>query len=115
MRFEKLIKAVEAARPIILAAERHIWQNPESGYREWKTHAYLMEQYKALGLEPKTFDRIPASIAIQSAKDGQDRVFKPIPGFYVDFDTGRPGAVEALIFEPLGLITIFGAIIKPFI
>ncbi len=104
MSFDNLIKAVEAARPQILAAERHIWQNPEPGYREWKTHAYLMEQYEALGLKPKTFDRIPASIAIQSAKDGQDRVFKPIPGFYVDFDTGRPGPRLAIFGELDSLI-----------
>ena len=64
MSFDNLIKAVDAARPQILAAERHIWQNPEPGYREWKTHAYLKEQFEALGLAPKTFDRIPASIAI---------------------------------------------------
>ena len=91
MRFETVLRAVEAARPTILAAERHIWRNPEPGYREWKTHAYLKEQFEALGLAPRTFDRIPASIAVQSAKDGQDRVFQPIPGFWVDFDTGRPG------------------------
>ena len=99
-----LISAVEAARPLILAAERHIWQNPEPGYREWKTHAYLKDQFEALGLAPKTFDRIPASIAIQSAKDGQDRVFKPIPGFYVDFDTGRPGPRLAIFGELDSLI-----------
>ena len=99
MRFEIIYRAVEAARPKILAAERHIWQNPEPGYREWKTHAYLKEQFEALGLTPHTFDRIPASIAVQSAKDGQDRVFEPIPGFWVDFDTGRPGPRVAIFGE----------------
>ena len=73
MDTKKAFQAVEAARPQILAAERHIWQNPETGYREWKTHAFLKAQFEALGLTPHTFDRIPASIAVQSAKDGQDR------------------------------------------
>ena len=104
MQLEKILEAIEAARPRILEAERHIWRNPEPGYREWKTHAYLMAQYEALGLRPKTFDRIPAYVAIQSAKDGQDRVFKPIPGFYVDFDTGRPGPRLAIFGELDSLI-----------
>ena len=91
MKHDAILQSIETARPLILAAERHIWSHPETGYREWKTHAYLKEKFEALGLEPHTFDRIPASIAVQSAKDGQDRVFQPIPGFWVDFDTGRPG------------------------
>ena len=99
MKNERAFQAIEAARPLILAAERHIWQNPETGYREWKTHAYLKEQFEALGLETHTYDRIPASVAVQSAKDGQDRVFKPIPGFWVDFDTGRPGPRIAIFGE----------------
>ena len=99
MKNERAFQAIEAARPLILAAERHIWQNPETGYREWKTHAYLKEQFEALGLETHTYDRIPASVAVQSAKDGQDRVFKPIPGFWIDFDTGRPGPRIAIFGE----------------
>ena len=104
MQLAKILKAIEAARPRILEVERHIWRNPEPGYREWKTHAYLVAQYEALGLRPHTFDRIPASVAVQSAKDGQDRVFKPIPGFYIDFDTGRPGPRLAIFGELDSLI-----------
>jgi amidohydrolase len=99
MHFETIRLAVEAARPLILAAERHIWRHPETGYREWKTHEFLKAQMEALGLSPRTFDRIPASIAVQSAKAGQDRVFKPIPGFWVDIDTGRPGPRLAIFGE----------------
>ncbi len=104
MNLDKVIGAIEAARPRILEAERHIWKNPEPGYREWKTHEYLWAQFEALGLSPRTFDRIPASIAIQSAKDGQDRVFGKIPGFYVDFETGRPGPRLAIFGELDSLI-----------
>lgn len=99
MRNETVFRAIEAARPLILAAERHIWNHPETGYREWKTHAYLKAQIEALGVATHTFDRIPASIAVQSAKDGRDRVFKPIPGFWADFDTGRPGPRLAIFGE----------------
>ena len=99
MRNEKAFKAVEAARPMILAAEKHLWSIPETGYREWKTHAYLKAQFEALGIALHGFDRIPASVAVQSAKDGRDRVFKPIPGFWADFDTGRPGPRLAIFGE----------------
>ena len=99
MRHDIPFQAIEAARPRILAAERHIWNHPETGYREWNTHAYLKAQFEALGVATHTFDRIPASVAVQSAKDGQDRVFKPIPGFWVDFDTGRPGPRIAIFGE----------------
>ena len=57
MRYEKLYQAVEKHKNMILEAERHIWKNPEPGYREWKTHAYLKEKYEALGyklVEAKT-------------------------------------------------------------
>ena len=71
MQLAKILKAIEAARPRILEVERHIWRNPEPGYREWKTHAYLMAQYEALGLKPKTFDRIPASIAARQTRTAE--------------------------------------------
>ena len=38
-----ITKAVEKHRDLILAAERYIWQNPETGYKEFKTSAYMAE------------------------------------------------------------------------
>ena len=98
------IEAIERNKALILEVERHIWENPETGYREWKTHEYLVGVFKSLGLEPKYFDRIPASIAVKSAKDDKDRVFEKIPGFYVDFDTGRNGPRVAVFAEMDGLL-----------
>lgn len=95
---------VEKNKSLILEVERHIWENPETGFREWKTHEYLTGVFKSLGLEPKTFERIPDSVAIKSAEDGKDRVFGKIPGFYVDFDTGRPGPRLAIFAEMDGLL-----------
>ena len=46
---DNILQSVEAYQDIILAVERHIWRNPESGYREWKTHAYLKAKYEELG------------------------------------------------------------------
>jgi amidohydrolase len=63
----------------ILAAEAFIWQNPETGYREAKTSAYMAERFAELGYAP---------------------VFMGgIPGFYADLDTGRPGPALALLGE----------------
>lgn len=79
-----LFQAVEAARERILAAERHLWANPESGYREWKTHAYMLQQFTLLGY------------TITEAGN--------IPGFYVDVDTGRPGPTLGIFAEMDALI-----------
>lgn len=98
------IEAIENNKSLILEVERHIWKNPETGYREWKTHDYLLGVFISFGLDPKTFERIPAIVAVKSAKDGHDRKFEPIPGFYVDFDTGRPGPRLAIFAEMDGLI-----------
>ncbi len=79
-----LIERIDRAKGEILAAERHIWKNPEPGYREWKTHAYLKDLYAALGYEVKEFGNIP--------------------GFTVDIDTGRPGPRAAFFGELDSLI-----------
>ena len=43
------IAAVEKHRTKILEAERYIWQNPETGYKEFKTSKYMAEAFEALG------------------------------------------------------------------
>jgi len=68
---EKLFADVEKYLDIILAAERHIWENPETGYREWKTDAYMSKIFEDLGY------------TLTKARN--------IPGFYTDIDTGNPG------------------------
>ena len=84
MSYERLYQAVEKHKDMILEAERHIWKNPEPGYREWKTHAYLKEKYEALGYK--------------LGEAGN------IPGFYTDVDTGRPGPFVAVFGEMDSLI-----------
>ena len=77
--YAKHIANVDKHRDLILEAERHIWKNPETGFREWKTSAYLAEQFEALGYE------------LTRAGD--------IPGFYTDLDTGRPGPTALVMGE----------------
>lgn len=76
---EKLNALVEKHRDLMWAAEAQIWQNPETGYKEWKTHAYLKSVMEGLGY---------------TLKEAGD-----IPGFYADLDTGRPGPTVCVMAE----------------
>lgn len=75
---------VDKHRTLIEDAFRYIWTHPETGYREWQTHAYLAEQFRKLGYE------------LTEAGD--------IPGFYTDLDTGRPGPTLLIMGELDALI-----------
>lgn len=80
---QKLVKAVEKYRPLILEAERTIWGHPETGYKEFKTSAYMAKQFEALGYT-------------LTYAEG-------ITGFYTVVDTGREGP-EVLILGELDSI-----------
>ncbi len=75
---------VEKYRTQILEALDYIWKNPETGYREWKTHAYLEEAFAQLGYE------------LTLAGD--------IPGFTAELDTGKSGPTVAVFGEMDSLI-----------
>ena len=64
---------------LMLDAERFIWKNPETGYKEWKTHEYLETEFAKLGYE------------LTLAGD--------IPGFTTEIDTGKPGPKIAVFGE----------------
>lgn len=81
---KKYMEAVEKHRQLILDALDYIWKNPETGYKEWKTHAYLEEAFAKLGYE------------LTLAGD--------IPGFTAMVDTGRPGPTIAVFGELDSLI-----------
>lgn len=70
---------VETHRQLILDAHSYLWSHPETGYREWTTHAYLEEAYARLGYE------------LTLAGD--------IPGFTAEVDTGVPGPTVAVFGE----------------
>jgi len=78
--FALIRQAVEKHQERILAAERYIWANPETGYKEVKTAKYMEEAFEALGYE------------LIRAGD--------IPGFYTVLDTGLPGP-EVLVLGEL--------------
>ena len=76
---EKLISAVDKHRDLIYEAERYIWENPETGYKEDKTSEYLASQFKKLGYELVMADGIT--------------------GFYTVIDTGRDGPEVLVLCE----------------
>ncbi len=57
----------------------YIWKNPELGYKEWKTSAYLEDKFKGLGY------------VLTKAEN--------IPGFIAEYDTGVEGPTIAIIGE----------------
>ena len=83
-RMEQLMNLVAGQRELMFAAERHIWQNPETGYREWKTNEYMKEAFEKMGY------------TLTMAGN--------IPGFYTDLDTGRPGPKLLIMGEMDSLI-----------
>lgn len=71
--------AVEKHRQLILDTERYIWKNPETGYKEYKTSAYMAETFKKLGYELV--------------------MAEGITGFYTDLTTGKPGPTLLILGE----------------
>ena len=80
---EKYAQYVNKHRKLILDALDYIWKNPETGYKEWKTHKYLKDAFEQLGYE------------LTEAGN--------IPGFTTLIDTGRPGPTVAVFGEMDGL------------
>lgn len=83
-RAKQLMEMVTKYESLIYDTADYIWKNPETGYREWKTSAYMEEHFEALGYT--------------LTKAGN------IPGFYADLDTGRPGPKIAILGELDSLI-----------
>lgn len=82
--YKKITEAVEKNSKLILDTERYVWNNPETGFREWKTSKYLAEIFEKLGYK------------LNMAGD--------IPGFYTDIDTGVPGPKILILGEMDALI-----------
>lgn len=85
--YQNIVNAVDKHRDLMLDAVNFMWDNPETGFREWKANAYLIEKYEALGYE--------------LTKAGN------IPGFYTVIDTGRPGP-EILVLGELDALLCSG-------
>ena len=76
---QNIAKAVDKHRKLILDAERYMWANPETGYKEFKTSAYMAEQFEKLGY--------------------QLTYAEGITGFTTEIDTGREGPTLLIMAE----------------
>lgn len=78
------IECVDKHKERIINTFSYIWKNPETGYKEWKTHKYLKEQFEDLGYTVKEAGNIP--------------------GFTAEVDTGKSGPTIGIFAELDGLI-----------
>ena len=75
-----VLKIADEYKTLILEAERYIWNNPETGYKEIKTSAYMAKAFESLGYKLNYAEGIT--------------------GFYTVIDTGREGP-EVLVLSEL--------------
>ena len=73
----KVIQAINSKSDFICSVGEHIWKNPESGFKEVKTSAYLVKILEDMGLKVET------GLAVT--------------GFRADIDTGKPGPTVAVL------------------
>ena len=81
--FEKYDAIVRKYTDLILDAEKYIFNNPELGFKEYKTTKYLAEKFEALGYEL--------------------HMAEGVTGFFTEIDTGRPGP-KVVVFGELDAI-----------
>ena len=81
---KKVFDIVEKYEKLMLDAEKWIWENPEPGYKEFKTNKYIADVFENMGYK------------LTYAKD--------ITGFYTVIDTGRPGPTVLVLAELDSLI-----------
>lgn len=65
-------RLVDKHREEILAAEDYIWRHPETGFREWKTTAYMQDVFEKAAIRSSRRGISPASTRI-SRPDGPAR------------------------------------------
>ncbi len=76
---QRIIDAVQKNRQLILDAERYIWANPETGFKEFKTNEYMIEKFTQLGYKLD----LP----------------KNLTGFCTTIDTGKKGPKLLILGE----------------
>lgn len=76
---EKYSMLIDKHKEHIWNAFNYIWANPETGYKEWKTHEYLKNVFLSFGYTLTEADNIP--------------------GFYTEIDTGRKGPTIGIFAE----------------
>lgn len=82
--YSNYLSAIDAQYSLMKNALDFLWSNPETGFREWKSSAYIEARFSELGYE----------------------LIKPdnIPGFIADYNTGKCGPKILVLAELDSLI-----------
>ena len=56
---QKMLDAVNRNREKVEKAYEFMWKNPETGYKEWKTHNFLAAQFREFGYKLVEAGNIP--------------------------------------------------------
>ena len=80
---------IDKRKEEIIEIGDHIYANPETGYKEFKTSSYLSEKLKDIGFSEEKLKGIGFSV----------QEFGNIPGLKITLDTGREGPGLAVIGE----------------
>ncbi len=80
---DKIKQTVNKYLKTMVDADKYIWENPEVGYKEFKTNEYMLKEFEKLGY----------------------KTYRPtnITGFTCYFDTGKKGPTVLIIAELDGL------------
>ncbi len=81
---KRYLEMVDHHGDLVDKAFRYLWANPETGYKEWKTHKFLKSEFIKLGYE------------LTEAGN--------IPGFCAEIDTGKEGPTILIFGEMDGLV-----------
>ena len=67
---KKLISLVEKYEKLIYDTADHIWAHPETGFREWKTSAYMEQHFEELAthLQKPATSRDSTQISTQESR-----------------------------------------------
>ena len=76
---KKIYELIEQNKDYILNAERWLWNNPEPGFKEFKTNQFMADEFEKMGYQ-------------LTLADG-------ITGFYTVVDTGKPGPTVLVLAE----------------
>ena len=55
---KEFIKVIDENKDLILDAERYIWNNPESGYKEYKTNEYMIANFEKMGYKVNRVENV---------------------------------------------------------
>ena len=79
---DKLVQLAEKYASLMKEAEEYIWNNPETGYKEFKTDEYMRRKFEELGYEITRAEGITGFYTLVAP--GKEYTSTPGDGVYPD-------------------------------